>query len=420
MSSDVLIVGGGAIGAAVAYELAREGATVTLLERGADLAAGCSAGSAGLVCPSHSAPLASPAALRQGLRWALRRDTPLSLRPRPSLVPWLMRFATSSTRDKARAGTELIRSLSVESLTRHAALAGAGLDTGFSRQGTLNVYATDAGLASGRVEADHNRAAGLRAEELDRGAACELEPALAGTAVGAIYYPDEAHLDSARFVHSVGAAARDAGARVETGADVLEIVRSGGRIDRVRTSVGDHLSGTVVVAAGAWTPSLVAGLGVFVPVEAGKGYHVEVDHPAAQRIPLFFQEARVVATPLDGRLRLAGTLELAGLDLRVDPVRVDALVRIGRHGLAGFGDRSPRSVWCGLRPCAPDGLPIVGRPDGVDNLVLATGHAMMGLTLAPVTGRLVADLVAGGDLSPEAEALSPNRFRRPFAVRGRR
>ncbi len=421
MSSDVLIVGGGAIGVAVAYELARDGASVMLLERGPELATGCSAGSAGLICPSHSVPLASPAALRQGARWAFRRDSPLSVRPRPALIPWLARFAVASTQRRAHAGTDAIRSLSIASLARHAMLADAGLDTGFARHGTLNVYATEEGLAAGRVEADRNRDAGLRVEEIEPAAARELEPAL-GSAVGTIFYPDEAHLDSKRFVDAVGQAAREAGVRIETGVEVLDVVGSRHRIDGVRTREGHLRAGAVVVAAGAWTPSLLARLGVFVPVEAAKGYHVDVDHPAAQRIPLFFQEARVIATPLDGRLRLAGTLELSGLDLRPDPVRVQALLRAGTQGLVGFASTPPpvRTVWCGLRPCAPDGLPIVGRPTGFDNLVLATGHAMMGLTLAPITGRLVADLVGGRRPSADAEPLSPDRFRPLLSLRTRR
>jgi D-amino-acid dehydrogenase len=246
---------------------------------------------------------------------------------------------------------------------------------------------------------------------LDAAGARELEPAVSPAVAGAAYYPDEAHCDPLRFVNAVGRAAAEAGATIRTGVDVVGFGRSCGRIERVHTTAGAETAGTVIVAAGAWTPAVVRELGVFVPVEGGKGYHVELDPDAAPRIPLFLQESRVIATPLEGRLRLAGTLELAGLDLSVDRVRVAALLKAARRNMAGFDAPPVRAVWRGLRPCAPDGLPIVGRAPGYSNLVLATGHAMMGLTLAPVTGRILGDLVLGRSPRDDAAALAPDRFR---------
>ena len=165
------------------------------------------------------------------------------------------------------------------------------------------------------------------------------------------------------------------------------------------------------MAAGAWSPPLARGLGVYMPIEGGKGYHVDLEPAAGDPIrPVWFQESRVIATPLPGRLRLAGTLELAGLDESVEP----GPRRGDRQGCAQ-GNRGPRrprvlEVWRGLRPCTPDGLPLVGRSETPDNLVLASGHAMMGLTLAPVTGRLVGEIVAGEEPSHDLRPLRPGRF----------
>jgi D-amino-acid dehydrogenase len=149
VSADVAVVGGGAIGASVALELARRGARTLLLERGPELAWGCSAGNAGLICPSHAFPLATPAALRQGLRWMLRPASPFHVRPTPRLVPWLARFAAASTPRRAHASMETIRTLSLAGLELHAALHAEGLDTGFERRGVLNVYETASGFAAG-------------------------------------------------------------------------------------------------------------------------------------------------------------------------------------------------------------------------------------------------------------------------------
>ena len=420
---DVLVVGGGAIGAASALELARRGARVILLERGSQLAAGCSAGNAGLICPSHANPLAGPASLRSGLRWMLRRDSPLYVRPRLAILPWLARFAVASTPARADAGMRLIRSLSLASLELHAGLAAAGIDTGFTRRGVLNVYETEAGFATGRHEAELHSGAGLRSEHIDPGAARALEPALVGSLAGAVLYPDEAHCDPEQFVSAVGEAAAEAGATIRLGVEVLGLRRDGPRAMVVDTTVGPVGAGTVVVAAGAWTPAVVRDLGIFVPVEGGKGYHVDFEaEDGDPELPVFLQEARVIATPLPGRLRIAGTLEFSGLDLAVDRVRLEAIMRAS-HRVLRLRGRRVIEIWRGLRPCSPDGLPIIGRPPGHDIVVLATGHAMMGLTLAPITGRLVAETVSGESPSHDVTALRPDRFRRmrlPFSEQSKR
>jgi D-amino-acid dehydrogenase len=411
MTPDVAIVGGGAIGVCVARELALRGARVALLERGPRLGCGCSEGNAGLICPSHSAPLATPTALRQGVRRLLASDSPFHLRLRPGVVPWLARFAASSTPAKARAGTEVLRLLTLASLDLHTEFARAGLDAAYEQRGTLDVFETEDGFAEGAAKARLHGQAGMRAELLEATAARALEPALTGPIAGAVHWVDEAHCDPGRFTAAVGAAAADAGAAIHTDCEVLDVSRDGGRVRSVATTQGEFLAGEVVLAAGAWTPALARSLGVRVPVEGGKGYHVELAPAASDpHIPVFFQDAWVIATPLPGRLRLAGTLELAGVDMSVDLKRVDAIFDAARTRLTGVASSRISHVWRGLRPCTPDGLPIVGRPRQVENLVLATGHTMLGLALAPVTGRLVAELIAGEPPSHDLAPLSPSRF----------
>jgi D-amino-acid dehydrogenase len=407
----VLIVGGGAIGICCALELARAGADVALVESGAGIGAGCSAGSAGLLCPSHATPLATRTALRMGLRWSLTPDGPFALRLRPSLLPWLARFAAACTPARERAATGILRELSVASLRLHERLREEA-GTGTERLGTLNVYETDAGFATGRREATEHEEAGLRAQVLSGAEACELEPALAGPVAGAVYYPEEMSGDPLAFVHAVGAAATAAGATIRTGTEVLALRAGRGRITSVETTAGRFVAGAVVLAAGAWTPRIARGLGLAIPVEGGKGYHVDyASLDGDPRVPIFLQEARVIATPMAGTLRLAGTLELVGLDLSVDRRRLDAIERAGRRRVRGLEGRRVVEVWRGLRPCAPDGLPILGRPASYANLVLATAHAALGFTLAPVTGVLVAQLVANEEPAHDLTLLHPDRFK---------
>jgi D-amino-acid dehydrogenase len=412
VSPDVVIVGGGAIGANAALELASRGAAVTLLERGPELAAGCSAGNAGLICPSHSMPLANPAAVRNGLRWLLKRDSPFAIRLRPEALPWLARFVFAAR--QAEAGARVIRGLALTSLALHAELARQ-VDTGFERRGVLNVYASEEALAAGRREAEHS---GLRFESLDSNQASAFEPAVGPRTYGAIYYPDEAHCDPLRFVQAVGQAAVALSADVRTGTEARLRRTAGGVV--VETRDGDLRPAVVVLAAGAWAGRLARAVGVFLPLEGGKGYHVDLEPAETDpRVPTWVQESWVMVTPLPGRIRLAGTLELAGLDLSIDHVRSDAVRRGGVRALPGLHGRRVLDVWAGLRPCTPDGLPVLGRPAGLDGLIVATGHAMKGTSLAPVTARLVAELVAGETPSHDLEPLSPERFVPLFRPRAR-
>jgi len=412
VNGDVVVVGGGAVGACCALELARRGARVTLLERGADLAWGCSAGNAGLICPSHYIPLANPAALRDGFRWMLKPDSPFYLRPRPGVLPWIARFALAARPVRSQAAGRVVQELARASLELHAALADEGLDTGLRRDGVLNVYFARASFEHAQREAEHNRRAGLESRILAADETYELEPSLGPGAVGAVLYPGDAHCDPLRFVKAVGRAAEAAGVEIRTRVEALGFRRRAGRIEAVETTSGELRADEVVLATGAWTPGLARELGVFVPVEGGKGYHVDLEPAEGDpKLPVWLNETRVIATPLEGRLRLAGTLELAGLDLSVDRVRVRAIQRAAERGLPSLRGRRVLEVWRGLRPCTPDGLPIVGRPAGLANVTLATGHAMMGLTLAPITGRLVAELLAGERPSLDLRPLSPNRFR---------
>jgi D-amino-acid dehydrogenase len=407
-SPDVVIVGGGAIGAASAYELARLGARVTVLERSGD-ATGCSYGNAGLICPSHADALANLGAVRAGLGWMTRRDSPFRLRLRPGLLPWLARFGAAALPARSARATAVLRALAHASLERHAALASAGLATGFVRRGTLSVFESRHSFERARAGAVD---AAQPARILDAAEAREIEPALAPGIAGALHNAGDAHCDPGALVRALLDAAVEHGAEVRTGVELLRLRRANGRVAALDTTCGPVVAGQVVLAAGTWSRALAHDAGVHVPLEPAKGYHIEVAAGAlAGGIPIYMEEARVIATPLDGRVRLAGTLELGELDMAVDPVRLASLTRAARRTLALPADAPTVHVWRGLRPCTPDGLPVIGRALGIENLVLATGHAMLGITLAPVTGELVTDIVTGARPRYALESLRPGRFR---------
>ena len=406
----VVVVGGGVVGTSIALELVRRDFRVVVLERDELVGGGASSGSAGYICPSHGAPLASPAALRDGMKWLFKSGSPLRIKPRPAIVPWLARFAASCTRGREQRGTDLLRSLAVESLELHACLARDGVDAGFERRGILNVYETSAGLARGLAEAEHARDAGLAVEVLDAPATRRAEPAITTEIAGAVLYPDEAHCDPARYSQALADAARMHGAEIRTGIEVTGLRTSGSTVTHAESTDGAVEGDAFVLAAGVWTSDVARAIGLRLRLEGGKGYHVDFARTSGQpMVPVFLQEARVTATPLADRLRLTGILELCGRDMRVDDGALEAIERAGRRAFGAAALAERLGVWRGLRPCLPDGLPAIGRAPRAPNVVVATGHSMLGLTLGPVTGVLVREILSDDTPRPELELLRPER-----------
>jgi D-amino-acid dehydrogenase len=403
---DVLVVGGGAVGVACAYELARAGASVTVVDREPRVGLGCSAGNAGLLSGDLALPLATPAALREGLTSLLDSAAPFHLRPRAALLPWLLRFALAARPGASRRAAAALRPLGLDSHRMHLEYQESGLDLGISRRGALLVWESAAGFESGAREW---RESAARIQVLDRSGLRAVEPALADEVAGGVLAEDVAHCDSGQWTRAVADAAQRLGAEFDLGVEVLRLRVEGRRVTGVETDRGPLRAGTTVVAAGAWSGRLTAPIGLRLRLEAGKGYHVDLaPGPGDPQLPVYFQETHVVATPLTRRLRLAGTLDLTGLDPSIDRRRTDAITAAATRGLPGIRGRRVQELWSGLRPCLPSGLPVIGFTRQAQSLMVATGHAMIGLVLAPVTGRLVAELVAGREPSRDISAFAPD------------
>jgi D-amino-acid dehydrogenase len=409
----VVVIGGGVIGVCSAHYLAERGCAVTLLEK-ADICAGASFGNAGLLVPSHSIPLAAPGVMAQALRWMLNRESPFYIRPRldRDLIGWLWKFGAACTAENLDRALPILRQLSYASLALYEDLAGrVDFDFGYQRKGVLSVFRTAGAFRDAVNQARVLESAGIGARVLDAEAARRLEPALVPSIAGAVYFPDDAHLVPGDFVRGLALVAEKAGTHIHTGTEVLGFATRRRRITVVETTRGDIPCDHVVLAAGPWSRRLARGLGLRVPIEAAKGYAAIFRRPSGgPRIPLLLGEARAAVTPMGETLRVAGTLELAGLDLSIDRRRMHAVRRAAVGYLAGTENLPVVQLWSGLRPCSPDGLPVIGRPAALDNLVLATGHATIGVSLGPITGRLVAQLVTGETPEVDVAPLSPDRF----------
>jgi D-amino-acid dehydrogenase len=414
-----VVVGGGAIGVCAAYFLNRSGWQVTLVERG-EIGRGCSYGNACLIVPSHSHPLPGPGVFGQALRWMARRDSPFFIRPRPdpALLRWVWQFRRHCTAAAARRGFEALARLSRASLRWYEELAGT-LPFFFRCQGLLHVYVSEAGFAGARHEQEELEQAGFRTRLMSRAEAREFEPALGDRVCGALFIEGEAHADSYGFVRALAGACPARGVRVLEHRTVVHVRHSDGRVRSVvveptSPTVGggsDEIPAEVIVlTAGAWTPSVAARLGIRIPMVPAKGYSCTIDAAEGMpAVPVLIAERRVIITPLGERLRFGGTLELAGFDLAIDRVRYGAVVRAAREVLRDPPSMRGEEAWCGLRPVTPDGLPVIDRARGIEGLIVATGHAMLGLTQAPITGQLVAELADG---RPPSVAIEPFRLDR--------
>jgi D-amino-acid dehydrogenase len=412
-TDDILIIGGGVIGVCAAYELAKKGAQVTLVE-GQEIASGASYGNGGLIVPSHSVPLAAPGVPLQGLKWMFNPESPFYIKPHIDLdfLEWMLLFAFASRRAPMLRAIPVLRDLLLASRARYDELASqGGFEFGYQQKGTLMAFLTQRAFESGVEEAHLVGKFGVETKILNSPELCGLEPALRPEVAGGIHYPQDAHLDPAQFVTGLAEKAKELGARIITKTEVIRFETSASRIIGIQTTRGDFIADQMVLCAGAWSPSIVRDLKINLPVQAAKGYSVTLERPAiTPQYPLMFGEARVVVTPLRDRLRLAGTLELAGMDFSINAQRVHALRRNSAKYLQGLDQAKVLEIWRGLRPCTPDGLPVISRSKDIENLIIATGHAMLGMSLGPITGRLVSQLVTGENIEMDLAPLRLERF----------
>ena len=416
IQTDVAVIGGGAVGLCTARALRTRGRQVTVIERG-DLGAGCSVGNAGLVVPSHVVPLAAPGVIGQGLRWLMRRDSPFRIKPRLDLgfLGWLWQFYKACTEQHVEQSVPLLRDLSLKSRALHEKWAGTenGTGFGFEASGLLMLHETEKGRSEDLEEAEYARKAGLEVSVLDRDGVEELTAHVPSSVAGGVYYHQDAFLNPGRLIDALGCALDRDGATLCRNVAVTGFERENGTVRSIQTTDGPVEAEEIVLAAGAWSKPLGGELGLDVPVEPAKGYSVTYDVPNGRSdVPFILTEEKISVTPMGEQMRFAGTLELAGFDASVDPYRVGPILDVAAEYVSDLDPTGPETVdpWVGFRPCTPDGLPLVGRVPQYDNVVLATGHCMLGISLAPVTGQLVGDILSGTSPDLDVAPLRPDRF----------
>jgi D-amino-acid dehydrogenase len=404
------------IGLCTAWYALQRGHRVTVLERGGPDHDACSLGNAGMIVPSHIVPLAAPGMPMLGLRMLGNPRSPFSIRPRLNrdLIGWGWNFLRAANAAHVDRSAPLLRDLNLASRAAYEELAERfGNEFGLVKNGLLMLCKTEHGLHEEARTAARARSLGLPAEVLTPEATAQLDLGIRMDVVGAIYFPKDCHLSPHRFVAGLTRELQRAGADLRWSVEVTGWRAGRDRVEAAITAQGDVMADEYVIAGGAWSPILARDLRLSLPIQAGKGYSVTLARP--RQLPALcsiLTEARVAVTPMGETLRIGGTMEISGLDESISPLRVQGILKAVPHYFPEFRPEDLRDlpVWRGLRPCSPDGLPYIGRFARYRNLSAATGHAMMGLSLAPITGKLMAALLSDEPLPIDITALSPDRY----------
>ncbi len=413
----VVIVGGGIIGACCAYYLAKRGARPVLVERD-EVARGASYGNAGAIVPGHT-PINKPGRVVQALRSLFNPLSPLYIAPRLDLdlIKWLWRFARTCSMEHLRRAMDVLgpmghlsRKLYLEFLEEERP------DCAARTEGYYEVYRSEKGLVAAEREAAFISTYGYRFEKLTGEELRRHEPCFKSDVLAGIYAADAITADPYKLTLAFVNAARRLGAQIRQKAKANRVLTTNGSASGVQLSDGELVTGDmVIVAAGAYCKPLLRRFGLYLPLQPAKGYHIDRQYSAPGTPPLrvacLLGETLIFCTPMGEFVRFAGTLEFSGLNHEIRRPRLEQLTRGARLYLSGLEPGPARSEWCGLRPCLPDGLPAIGPVAGVPGLWVATGHAMQGMTLGPVTGYLLAEWILDGKPSLDIAPLSPERFR---------
>ena len=413
---DVVIVGGGVIGLCCGWYLSAAGRKVTILHRDPSRKEACSDENAGMVVPSHFIPLAAPGVISQGLKWMLNPKSPFYMKPRldPALWSWCWKFFRHANSKHVENSKHLLSTISLESRRLFVELAEE-LDFELTTNGLMMLCKTEEGLEEEAKVAAMAKEVGVEAEVCDAKRVGELDPDIQMGVAGGVWFSQDCHLDPLVFLEKLREGIRSRGG-VFLDAECTSFAQRNGRIASIETRTGEFLEAEhVIIAGGAWTPDLTRQLDLPIPMQGGKGYSLTLKKPAElPRLCSLLKEARVAVTPMGGKLRVGGTMEICGTDLSVNQTRLQGVI----EGFCDFfpaftpGDFTGLDAWSGLRPCTPDGLPCIGPVPGLQNVTIATGHSMLGLSLGPVTGQIVAKMVdqTSPGLDIDLSRLSPDRF----------
>lgn len=414
MAKDIVVIGGGIIGLSTAYYLMKDGHQVTVLDK-SKMDGGASYVNAGYIAPSHIIPLSSPGMMAKGIKWMFNSSSPFYMKPRldADFIKWAWSFNKSSTKSHVEHAIPLIRDINVLSKELYMDLLDSGElgDFQLEKKGLLMVYKDPKAGEKEMEVAKRARELDLEVHDLDRKQLDALQPGMSPDVSGAVHYMCDAHTTPTEIMEKLKSYLMAKGVAIKTEEGVLDFVSNKGHIESVTTDKATYKADEFVLATGSWSQKMSKKLGLNISVQPGKGYRINVERPTPVTLPAILMEVKCAVTPMQGFTRFAGTMEFSGSNNYIRKERVEAIAKAAASYYNGFTitQEEKAAAQCGLRPVSPDGLPFIGRTSKYDNLSIGTGHAMMGWSLGPATGKLIAETIGGQKPSMPMEGFSPER-----------
>jgi D-amino-acid dehydrogenase len=409
----VTIIGGGIIGLCSAYYLQREGHQVTLIDA-SDFTGGASFVNAGFITPSHFIPLSAPGIISKGIKWMINTSSPFYVKPRfnSEFLRWAWYFKRSANKKKVGQAIPVLKDINLLSRDLFEDMKEMkDLNFHYERKGLLMCYKTEKAGEEEWEVGQRGINEGLYVHNLNLDEVKTIEPNAKLNIKGAVYYESDAHMTPGVFMKEMINYLKSVGVDLCSNEQVEDLIVSNKKIKEVFTSKRSITSDEVILAAGSWSPMLSRKVGLRIPLQAGKGYRINVFRETNITVPTILCEAKVAVTPMQGFTRFAGTMEIDGINHIIKSNRVNAIANAAEnyyHELE-INQVEKSDAQCGLRPCTPDGLPYIGKSSKCDNLTLATGHAMLGWSLGPATGKLVSEIISEKRTTLDIQPFHPER-----------
>lgn len=415
--SKAVIIGGGVIGLFSAYYLNKSGWEVDIIDQG-DLSDNCSYGNAGMITPSHFVPLAAPGMVEQGVRWMFDSKSPFYVKPsfNPELIGWGLKFLKSATRKHVDHSAGALRDISMMSKRLFLEFErDSNIEFGLEDKGILMLFKTPKFVEEERHMAEQATNLGLDAQYLSPDECQQLQPGVEMDILGAVHYHCDAHLYPNKLMRGLIKYIENAkGITVYRNTEITKIVHDSGKITSISSKDKEFKGDAYIVAGGAWSPGIARLAGLKVPLMPGKGYSFMVPQDDSKRmtIPSILCEARVAVTPMNGSIRYGGTMEVGKVNKKINMSRVQGIVESVPKYFPNFKPEMPqkKDIWFGFRPVSPDGMPYIGLSNKYKNLAVATGHAMIGLSLGPATGKIISEVLNGQPTEMNISPFAVDRF----------
>lgn len=410
-----IIIGGGLMGLFSAYYLQKDGFEVTVLDKG-NFTDNCSSGNLGMIVPSHFLPLASPGIVSKGLKWLTDSKSPFYIKPSPSwdLMTWGISFMRHATKQHGEKSAPFIRDYHLYSRLLYAEMVEnkSDFDFFYQQDGIMMYYNSEKGEEEEISTAKIAQDLGLDVDILGMDEVQTLEPTLEFNVLGAAHYKCDGHLNPTLLNQQLRVYLKKNGVQLLAGVEVKDFEIQHSEIKKVICDHQSFSADLVILSPGSWMKMAATKLGLHIPMMPGKGYTFNEDNKPEMKIPCLLSEARVAITPMGETIRFGGTMEIGKMDAKININRVEGIVNSVNQYFPNIDLSIPQkeNIWYGYRPCSPDGLPYLGYTKKYKNLIVAGGHSMMGLSLAPATGKLVAQLATGKKTDIGIDVFKPDRF----------